>query len=107
MLLNAILALQSQLINCFSSHAERHGKVGAEDKAILSDTYAGINPAAVQRQIHTLIASKAGPRSRCLFLRRDPHVLAACSGDRSDVQGTFSESPERRQATSAPCPDGG
>ena len=50
--------------------AERHESVSDEDKAILADTYAGINPAAVQRQIQaltsellTLTTSKAGPKA--------------------------------------------
>jgi len=34
--------------------AERHESVSGEDKAILADTYAGINPAASQRQIQAL-----------------------------------------------------
>ena len=48
--------------------AEAHSKVSDEDKAILADTYASINPAAVQRRIQaltsellTLTTSKAGP----------------------------------------------
>ena len=51
--------------------AERHGAVSAEDKAILADTYTGINPAAVQRQIQalttellTITTSKAGPAKK-------------------------------------------
>lgn len=36
--------------------AEAHQKVTDEDKAILADSYAAINPAAVQRQIRTLTA---------------------------------------------------
>lgn len=99
LLLNKIWALQSQLTNYFypqqklvsktrvgakvskkhdkattpHRRAERHDKVGAEDKAILADTYAGINPAAIQRQIQaltsellTLTTSKAGPKSKAL-----------------------------------------
>ncbi|WP_204803857.1 integrase catalytic domain-containing protein [Mycobacterium riyadhense] len=49
---------------------ERHEAVSAEDKAILADTYTGINPAAVQRQIQalttellTITTSKAGPKT--------------------------------------------
>ena len=94
LLLNKIWALQSQLTNYFypqqkliskvrtgakvskkydqattpHRRAEAHSKVSDEDKAILADTYAGINPAAVQRQIQaltrellTLTTSKAGP----------------------------------------------
>lgn len=97
LLLNKIWALQSQLTNYFypqqklvsktrvgarvskkhdkattpHRRAERHDKVSAEDKAILADTYAGINPAAVQRQIQaltsellTLTTSKAGPKPK-------------------------------------------
>lgn len=48
--------------------AEHHDSVNAHDKAILADTYAGLNPAAIQRQIQaltteliTLATSKAGP----------------------------------------------
>jgi Integrase core domain len=51
--------------------AERHEAVSAEDKAILADTYASINPAAVQRQIQaltsellTLTTSKAAPKKK-------------------------------------------
>jgi hypothetical protein len=51
--------------------AENHDNVTAEDKAILADAYAGINPAAVQRQIQALTTellaittSKAGPKTK-------------------------------------------
>ena len=97
LLLNTIWALQSLLTNYFypqqklvskvrdgakvskkydiattpHHHAERHDTVTAEDKAILADTYTGINPAAVQRQIQALTAelltittSKAGPAKK-------------------------------------------
>ena len=95
-LLNKIWVLQSKLANYFCPQqklvskvrdgakvsktydtattphrrAERHESVSDEDKAILADTYAGINPAAVQRQIQaltsellTLTTSKAGPKA--------------------------------------------
>lgn len=39
---------------------EAHRSVSAEDKAILADTYATINPAAVQRQIQALTAERRG-----------------------------------------------
>jgi hypothetical protein len=97
LLLNRIWALQSQLTNYFypqqkliskvrtgakvskkydrattpHRRAEAHSKVSDEDKAILADTYAGINPAAVQRQIQaltsellTLTTSKATPKTK-------------------------------------------
>lgn len=97
LLLNRIWALQSQLTNHFypqqkliskvrtgakvskkydrattpHRRAEAHSKVSDEDKAILADTYAGINPAAVQRQIQaltsellTLTTSKAAPKTK-------------------------------------------
>ena len=77
MLLNKIWALQSQLTNYFCPQqklvskvrdgakvskkydrattphrrAEAHTTSDAEDKAILADTHASINPAAVQRRI--------------------------------------------------------
>jgi hypothetical protein len=52
--------------------AEHHDAITAEDKAILADTYAGINPAAVQRHIQALTTelltitttSKAGPEGK-------------------------------------------
>lgn len=51
--------------------ADRHPEVTAEDKAILADTYSGLNPAAIQRQIQalttellTLTTSKAGPAKK-------------------------------------------
>ncbi len=102
LLLNKIWALQSQLTNYFypqqkliskvrtgakvskkydrastpHRRAEVHSKVAAEDKAILADTYAGINPAAVQRQIQalttellTLTTSKAGPKHKAPVTR--------------------------------------
>ena len=95
LLLNKIWVLQSKLTNYFlpqqklvskvrvgakvtkkydtattpHRRAERHEKVADEDTAILADTYAGINPAAIQRQIQaltsellTLTTSKAGPK---------------------------------------------
>jgi hypothetical protein len=97
LLLNKIWVLQSKLTNYFypqqklvskvrvgakitkkydtattpHHRAENHDAVAGEDKAILTDTYAGINPAAVQRQIQaltsellTLTTSKAGPRPK-------------------------------------------
>ncbi|MGH3593776.1 MAG: integrase catalytic domain-containing protein [Acidimicrobiales bacterium] len=57
--------------------AERHEAVSAEDKAILADTYTGINPAAVQRQIQalttellTITTSKAGPKTKAIAVTR-------------------------------------
>lgn len=97
LLLNKIWILQSQLTNYFQPQqkllskvrvgakvskkydrattphhrAERHERVADEDKAILADTYASINPAAVQRCIQaltsellTLTTSKAGPKTK-------------------------------------------
>ena len=94
LLLNKIWALQSKLTNYFypqqklvskvrdgakvskkydtattpHRRAERHQSVTAQDKATLADTYTGINPAAIQRQIQaltsellTITTSKAGP----------------------------------------------
>jgi Integrase core domain len=94
LLLNKIWVLQSKLTNYFypqqklvskvrvgakvtktydtaitpHRRADRHAAVSVEDKAILADTYRGLNPAAVQRQIQalttqllTLTTSKAGP----------------------------------------------
>jgi hypothetical protein len=80
LLLNKIWALQSQLANYFCAHQKlvskvrigakiskkydraatphrrtaSHEKVSGRDKSILADTYAGINPAAVQRHIKAL-----------------------------------------------------
>jgi len=82
LLLNKIWTLQSQMTNYFlpqqkliskvrdgakvskkydtattpHRRAERHDAVTAEDKAILADTYTGLNPAAIQRQIQALTA---------------------------------------------------
>ncbi|MDI3315412.1 MAG: transposase family protein [Mycobacterium sp.] len=97
LLLNKIWVLQSQLTNYFypqqklvskvrhgakvtkkydtattpHRRAEHHAAVSVEDKAILADTYAGINPAAVQRHIQALTTellaittSKAGPKAK-------------------------------------------
>jgi transposase InsO family protein len=97
LLLNKIWTLQSKLTNYFypqqklvskvrvgakvtkkydtattpHHRAERHDTVANEDIAILADTYAGINPAAVQRQIQaltsellTITTSKAGPKAK-------------------------------------------
>jgi hypothetical protein len=97
LLLNKIWVLQSKLTNYFypqqkliskvrvgakvtkkydtattpRHRAERHDAVSGEDKAILTDAYAGINPAAVQRQIQaltsellTLTTSKAAPKPK-------------------------------------------
>jgi len=81
-LLNEIWALQSQMTNYFlpqqkliskvrdgakvtkkydkattpHRRAERHDAVSVEDKAILADSYTGLNPAAIQRQIQALTA---------------------------------------------------
>jgi hypothetical protein len=63
--------------------AERHQAVCAEDKAILADTYASINPAAVQRQIQALTAelltittSKAGPKTKATAIMNRPGFCA-------------------------------
>ena len=51
--------------------AEAHSTISAEDKAILADTHASINPAAVQRRIQALTAellnlttTKAAPKTK-------------------------------------------
>ena len=56
--------------------AERHDTVSTEDKALLTESYGDINPAAVQRQIQaltsellTLTTSKAGPKPRASVTR--------------------------------------
>ena len=56
--------------------AERHEAVSAEDKAILADTHADLNPAATQRQIQaltaqllTLTTSKAGAATKPALTR--------------------------------------
>jgi hypothetical protein len=97
LLLNKIWELQSQLTNYFypqqklvfktrvgakvskkydrattpHRRTEAHDTLSVQNKAILADTYAGINPAAVQRQIQaltsellTLTTSKAAPKSK-------------------------------------------
>jgi hypothetical protein len=97
LLLNKIWELQSQLTNYFypqqklvfktrvgakvskkydrattpHRRAEAHDTLSVQNKAILADTYAGINPAAVQRQIQaltsellTLTTSKAAPKTK-------------------------------------------
>lgn len=102
LLLNKIWVLQSQLTNYFCPQqklvskvrhgakvtkkydtattphrrAEAHGNVAAEDKAILADSYTGINPAAVQRHIQalttellTITTSKAGPKTKASLTR--------------------------------------
>ena len=82
LLLNEIWVLQSQMTNYFlpqqkliskvrdgakvtkkydkattpHRRAERYDAVTVEDKAILADTYTGLNPAAIQRQIQALTA---------------------------------------------------
>ena len=94
LLLNKIWALQSKLTNYFQPQqkliskvrdgakvtkkydvattphrrAHAHSAVSDETRAVLADTYADINPAAIQRQIQalttellTLTTSKAGP----------------------------------------------
>jgi hypothetical protein len=102
LLLNKIWVLQSQLTNYFCPQqklvskvrdgakvskkydtattphrrAERHEAVSDEDKAILADTYTGLNPAAIQRQIQalttellTITTSKAGPAKKAPAMR--------------------------------------
>ena len=80
LLLNRIWVLQSQITNYFAPQqkliskvrdgakvtkkydlpttphrrADRHQAVTSEDKTIMTDTYAGLNPAAIQRQIQAL-----------------------------------------------------
>ena len=105
-LLNEIWALQSQMTNYFlpqqkliskvrdsakvtkkydtattpHRRAERHDAVSIEDKAILADTYADLNPAAIQRQIQTLTAqlltlttSNAGAAVKPVLTRASAH----------------------------------
>jgi len=102
LLLNKIWVLQSQLTNYFypqqkliskvrtgakvskkydrattpHRRAEAHSTVSSEDKVILADTYTGINPAAVQRQIQaltnellTITTSKARPKAKAPVTR--------------------------------------
>lgn len=102
LLLNRIWVLQSQLTNYFypqqklvskvrdgakvskkydtattpHRRAKAHQKVTDKDKAILADTYTGINPAAVQRQIQaltsellTITTSKAAPKTKAPVTR--------------------------------------
>lgn len=106
LLLNKIWALQSQMTNYFlpqqkliskvrdgakvtkkydkattpHRRAERHEAVVAEDKAILADTYTGLNPAAIQRQIQahttdllTLTTSKSGAVVKPIPTRASAH----------------------------------
>ncbi len=56
--------------------AEAHRSVSAEDKAIMADTYAAINPAAVRRQIQALTAE-------LLSLTADANSAPALHGVRS------------------------
>ena len=82
LLLNKIWVLQSQMTNYFLAQqklvskvrngakvtkkydvpttphrrSERHETVSAQDKVIMKDTFAGLNPAAIQRQIQALTA---------------------------------------------------
>ncbi|MEP7194242.1 MAG: transposase family protein [Actinomycetota bacterium] len=103
LLLNKIWVLQSQMTNYFLAQqklvskvragakvtkkydvpttphrrSERHETVSAQDKAIMKDTFAGLNPAAIQRQIQALSAelltaatSKAPATSRPAFTPR-------------------------------------
>jgi hypothetical protein len=97
LLLNRIWVLQSQMTNYFLAQqklvskvrdgakvtkkydvattphrrSERHTAVSDQDKAIMNDTFAGLNPAAIQRQIQaltaellTLTTSKAAARTK-------------------------------------------
>ena len=102
LLLNKIWAMQSKLTNYFypqqklvskvrngakvskkydkattpHRRAAAHGAITDGDKTALANTYTGINPAAVQRQIQalttellTLTTSKAGPKSKAPVTR--------------------------------------
>ncbi|NCL75535.1 hypothetical protein AIIKEEIJ_03001 [Rhodococcus sp. YH1] len=106
LLLDKIWVLQSQLANYFCPQqkliskvregakvikkydtaatphrrAERHDELTEEDLAILADTYARLNPAALQRGIQalttellTLTTSKAGPARRAPVTRASAH----------------------------------
>jgi hypothetical protein len=97
LLLNKIWVLQSQMTNYFLAQqkliskvrdgakvtkkydvpttphrrAERHKTVSTQDKTIIKDTFTGLNPAAIQRQIQaavaellTLTTSKAAARTK-------------------------------------------
>jgi len=67
--------------------AERHEAVSEQDKAILTDTYVDLNPAAIQRQIQaltdqllTLTTSKKGPATTG---PRQSHVMPRICSDRA------------------------
>jgi hypothetical protein len=105
-LLNEIWVLQSLMTNYFSAQqkliskvrdgakvtkkydtattphrrAERHAAVTEEDKTILADTHAGLNPAAIQRQIQaltaqllTLTTTKAAAATKPVLTRASAH----------------------------------
>ncbi|MGI8697634.1 MAG: integrase catalytic domain-containing protein [Mycobacteriales bacterium] len=112
-LLNKIWVLQSQLTNYFLAQqkliskvrdgakvtkkydvpatphrrADRHPAVTAEDKAIMTDTYDELNPAAIQRQVQaltgellTLTTSKAAARTKAPVATASPPRSAPESG---------------------------
>ncbi|WP_246541162.1 integrase [Mycobacterium spongiae] len=115
LLLSKTWALQSELSNYFSPQqklvskvrvgakvskkydtatphrrAEAHQKVTDEDKTILADTYAGINPAAIRRQIkaHTaqllaITASKSAPKIKTVISASSRPPCADASTTRS------------------------
>lgn len=57
--------------------AERHDAVSAEDKAIMKDVLAGLNPAAIQRQIQALTAELLTLTTSKAAATRKPAVQAA------------------------------
>jgi hypothetical protein len=54
--------------------AERHTAVAAEDKTIMNDTLAELNPAAIQRQIQALSAELLSLTTNKAFARKTPLV---------------------------------
>jgi hypothetical protein len=53
-------------------HGAAHAGVTAEDKIILADTYAALNPAAVQREIQNLTGQLLKPPPRAARVRSRP-----------------------------------
>jgi hypothetical protein len=59
--------------------ADRHDAVTEQDKAIMKDTFAGVNPAAVQRQIQALTAELLTLTTSKAAARAKPHIPHAAT----------------------------
>ena len=79
--------------------ADRHPVVTAEDKAIMTDTYDELNPAAIQRQVQALTAELLTLTTSKTAARTKPRVGAASPPGSAPESGRLDTRPVRRAAS--------